>query len=264
MKNVFKLSFASLATILISSSAVYASAYPKFENYINTRLSFWQKMSEIPEGDTAKFDDFLSKDYPAFSGTMDAAIDELRASSVISNKLIANAIEKVKIKFNSFKLAYETGNVQSLGVASEELQAAVENEDRIFEQEYNKAKSTDSRLMYIYGGLAGFFCLLSAYLFAWSRKPTRTRTENPMHQELVNKLAQQSKNELFKSSLIASGAAVVTLVWYLSVRNNGGSYMIFWGPMLFGGLALFSGIINYNKSRRNGTLEKAARSSIQG
>jgi hypothetical protein len=116
VKNVFKLSFASLATILISSSAVYASAYPKFENYINTRLSFWQKMSEIPEGDTAKFDDFLSKDYPAFSGTMDAAIDELRASSVISNKLIANAIEKVMIKFNSFKLAYETGNVQSLGV----------------------------------------------------------------------------------------------------------------------------------------------------
>lgn len=263
MKKLFTLASVIVASILSIACAAFTSNYPKFESYLSARDIFWQKMASIQESDTEGFTNFVNNEFAPFTNTMDAAVDELRSTNVGSDKDLAAAIANTRQNLVSYKNAYNSGDQASLTRTAQYLNVAVQNEDQVFTHVHKAAKDKDATMMYVYGGLAGILTLLSIYLFAWSRKDAKLNIDNPLHKDAANRLAMQAKNELFKSSLFASGAAIVTFVWYLSARNNGGTYMIFWGPMLFGGFALLSGIINYNKARKSGALEEAAKATVK-
>jgi hypothetical protein len=55
----------------------------------------------------------------------------------------------------------------------------------------------------------------------------------------------RAKKDMLYGALWCVGGLVVTFVT-MSAASNGGSYVVTWGAIIFGGYQFFKGLINYN------------------
>lgn len=75
----------------------------------------------------------------------------------------------------------------------------------------------------------------------------------PNAQMIVDKIVNQvndarrskAKKDILYGALWCVGGIIITVGTYSAASNGGGSYVITWGAILFGGIQLFKGIINY-------------------
>lgn len=72
-------------------------------------------------------------------------------------------------------------------------------------------------------------------------------------QLIVDKIVSQvndarrskAKKDIIYGALWCVGGIIITIGTYSAASNGGGTYVVTWGAILFGGIQLFKGIINY-------------------
>jgi hypothetical protein len=103
------------------------------------------------------------------------------------------------------------------------------------------------------------FAVLTLTLFFWKKRDFRTGYKGTVEETKAIDIEKSARKALFVSSLWPLGAAVVTLVWHEIASRSGGTYFIFWGPMVFGILALVNGFKMYKSSRATGGFDAQAK-----
>jgi hypothetical protein len=63
--------------------------------------------------------------------------------------------------------------------------------------------------------------------------------------QVNNAKRSKAKKDILYGALWCVGGIIITVGTYSAASNGGGSYVITWGAILFGGIQLFKGIINY-------------------
>lgn len=59
--------------------------------------------------------------------------------------------------------------------------------------------------------------------------------------------SKRANKDMLYGGLWLFGGLIVTFVTYSNASSGGGSYVVTWGAIIFGGIQFFKGIINKNK-----------------
>ena len=216
--------------------------------------------NKLPIGDTQAYYDYFEQHYPDQLAKYDAAIAELEASSYDSDHQLAAAIKNTREKLIAYHEAIVAKDENTIRKTGDELSRTANSEvelaNRITSDISQKAAEEDTFLLWLYGGLTGLFGTFTLGTLWWARR-SRPLVTGSKYDRKADQLMREHRMALVYSTLWGLAGSVVTLVWYLSIRDSGGTYMIFYGPMVFGGIMFIKGMIDYKrKSRSQGFIEE--------
>jgi hypothetical protein len=71
-----------------------------------------------------------------------------------------------------------------------------------------------------------------------------------LRQQFAQAKLDKAKSDIRTGGLWLLGGLVITIVSYSMVSEGGGTYLLCWGPIIFGGIQLFKGLEAEGKAKR--------------
>lgn len=199
------------------------SLFSNFFEDLNTHVESWV---QIAKNSKTVYEKYLSN--------KDQEISLIANKALIANKRVIEAINYYKLALSSEDENISNNHFDS---GDKAIAEAYTLHDEAVEL-YNDLSGTSSSLsarnwLIFFSVLSVFFSLL---LFFKSRKKSQLEAE---------KIRAEVYKGLLLSSLWMTGGLIITTVGFSYVLKEGGTYYIFYGPILIGGWQLLKGFYYY-------------------
>lgn len=258
MKRVWSIVISAMICIGLAATSVFA-AYDAYRAYSQMNEDFRVAVEKLPPDDFQAYRDYFEKSYPNQLPKYDAAIHELESTGVTGDYDLAQAIKNSRTKLVTFHEAIVSGDDAKITATGQALDDANTAEVDLANKQVQQAADEDSSLLWLYGGLTGLFTVLAVGTWWWAHR-ARSLVTGSKYDEKASQLMHDRRMGLFYATLFGLGGAAVTLIWYLAIRENGGTYMIFYGPIIFGTVIFIKGVIEYRrKSVSQGFIKEVKR-----
>jgi len=141
------------------------------------------------------------------------------------------ALQRQDADTSNSEIATLNNDIQTFGTDYQTFNSTVDTYNKPIEASNNSTVAGYIGLFVITGSI-------SIVSFVWAVKAK-------------NLSLRKLRMNVAKLSLWPSIGSAVTMVWFLAAANSGGgTYLIFWGPIIFGFIAYISAISQYSKAKK--------------
>ncbi len=128
----------------------------------------------------------------------------------------------------------------SMSVFDPKEESQPDEEPKAIEGSYSSTNNADNAMM----GLS-----YQEMMYPTREESTEEKKEIKYSAEELEILIQKSTGSMYKNGWIMAIGLAVTIFTFLAVSEKGGSYVVAWGAILFGGIGLFRAMEAKNKYR---------------